>query len=184
MGPDLDLSHHFLTLRLARREADLLVRHVGALRGAMRQLLARHPTRVIAMVVLPNRLHALWCLPEAPGALARRVALLKAGFSRPLPAPEGRTPGQLRRREKGIWCRGHWAERVAEGPPLARCRARIHRAPVLAGLCARPQDWPFSSIHRDLRRGGMGQVAAWAPGAVDEEEEPLLIDEEEGLMMG
>jgi hypothetical protein len=61
---------------------------------------------------------------------------------------------------------------------------RIHRAPVLAGLCARPQDWPFSSIHRDLRRGGMGQVAAWAPGVVDEEEEPLLIDEEEGLMMG
>ena len=143
----------FLTLRLARRGDDLLIRHIEALRGAMRTVLHHHPMRIDAIVVLPAVIHTLWTLPPTDRDGPGRIRLLKSIFSRALPQPDCRTPTQLRRGDKGIWRRSYWALPVRDRITFDRHRDLIHLSPVQAGLCTRPQDWPHSSIHRDIARG-------------------------------
>ncbi|MEA3298648.1 MAG: hypothetical protein U9R22_00315 [Pseudomonadota bacterium] len=55
---------YFFTVNLANRRSDLLVRHVDELRAAMARVKLRHPFSLIAMVVLPGHLHAIWRLPS------------------------------------------------------------------------------------------------------------------------
>lgn len=53
----------FFTVNLADRREDYLTRHIEVLRQAVRQTRSRHPFEIIAMVVLPDHLHAIWTLP-------------------------------------------------------------------------------------------------------------------------
>src|SRR5690606_21407077 len=61
---DVCSSDLFFTVNLANRRSDLLVRHVDELRAAMARVKLRHPFSLIAMVVLPGHLHAIWWLPS------------------------------------------------------------------------------------------------------------------------
>lgn len=54
---------YFFTVNLAERGTDILVRHVNDLRTVINQVKERHPFSVVAMVVLPEHLHAIWRLP-------------------------------------------------------------------------------------------------------------------------
>ncbi len=49
---------YFFTVNLAERNADTLLRHVDALRKVIDKVKQAHPFSVIAMVVLPEHLHA------------------------------------------------------------------------------------------------------------------------------
>jgi len=53
----------FFTVNLADRRQGYLIRHIDVLRQAVRQTSSRHPFEIIAMVVLPDHLHAIWTLP-------------------------------------------------------------------------------------------------------------------------
>ncbi|MDF1728195.1 MAG: transposase [Sulfitobacter sp.] len=143
---------HFITLRLAHPSAGTLVCHVQTLRAAMRSLLHHHPLRIDAMVILPDRLHAIWTLPPGDDDLGNRVGLLKSKFSREMAEPPFRSPAQIARGDKGIWKPGYWSERLHTLTEVRQRRDLLYRAPVAAGLCADPADWPHSSIHRDQDR--------------------------------
>jgi len=143
----------FLTLRLARRHDDLLVREIDALRYAMRHTLERHPFRVDAIAVLPNVIHTLWTLPDGDGNYPVRVGMLKSRFSRAMPMPAHRTSTQIQRAEKGIWQRRYWEHQIRDAQDLGRHRDMIYLSPVHAGLCATPRDWAHTSLHRDLAQG-------------------------------
>ena len=78
----------FFTVNLNDRSATLLVDHIDSLRAAIGQVKARHPFDILAMVVLPDHLHALWRLPEDDGDYPLRWSLIKAAFSRQLPPLE------------------------------------------------------------------------------------------------
>ena len=76
----------FFTVNLADRRRRLLTQHIDQLRRALRTVRERHPFTIDAMVVLHDHLHAVWTLPEGDADFATRWQLIKATFSRGLPA--------------------------------------------------------------------------------------------------
>lgn len=59
----------FFTVNLLlRRDNDLLIRHVGILRHAVRRVHRLPPFVIDAWVVLPEHMHCVWMLP--PGDMA------------------------------------------------------------------------------------------------------------------
>lgn len=144
---------YFFTLRLAQHGDDLLIRRVELLRRAMRATLQRKPFRIDAITVLPATIHTLWTLPPGDDAYPARMAMLKSHFSRACPMPANRTATQIKRAEKGIWQRRYWEHVIRDAADFERHRDLIYLSPVHAGLCPRPQDWPHTSLHRDLKNG-------------------------------
>jgi putative transposase len=51
---------YFLTVTLAERGSDRLVRHAGLVREVFRAILRERPFRIDAIMVLPNHLHTVW----------------------------------------------------------------------------------------------------------------------------
>jgi REP element-mobilizing transposase RayT len=76
---------YFFTVNLAERDRTVLVDQVGSLRSAMREVLARHPFYIDAMVVLPDHLHALRTLPAGDCDYPMRWASIEGAFSRRIP---------------------------------------------------------------------------------------------------
>lgn len=155
----------FFTIRLADRTSDLLVREISALRQAMRATKHHHAFHIDAIVILPSVIHTILTLPEGDSDYPNRVGMLKSKFSRGQPMPAHRTLNQIKRGEKGIWQRRYWEHQIRDAADFARHRDLIYQSPVHAGLCATPQDWPHSSLHRDLIKGDIppapqGQGAA------------------------
>ena len=154
---------YFFTVRLEDRASDLLTREVDLLRASVRATMVRRPFRIDAAVVLPDRLHMIWTLPAGDGAFSERWRQIKATFSRHLEPPERVCRSKVARGEKGIWQRRFWEHLIRDAADHAMHLRLIEEAPVAAGLCARPQDWPFSSVHR-----GGGAARAGAGGGVAE----------------
>ncbi|MFT0182665.1 REP-associated tyrosine transposase [Pseudomonas benzopyrenica] len=156
----------FFTLNLNDRSATLLVDHIGSLRQAVREVKVRHPFDVLAMVVLPDHLHALWRLPDDDGDYPLRWSLIKAGFSRQLPPLETVNLSRRLKRERGVWQRRYWEHRIRDEQDLQRHFDYIHFNPVRHGHARRAVEWPYSSIHRYVRAGVL--PADWA-GQRDED---------------
>lgn len=146
-------STYFLTLRLADPCGDTLVRHIADLRRAMRHTLDRHPFQIDAIVVLPSVIHTIWTLPPDAAGCRTRIGVFKSRFSRAMPMPQNRTPAQIARGEKGIWQRRFWEHQIRDRDDLNRHRDLVYLSPVEAGLVTHPQEWPHSSLHRDLKNG-------------------------------
>jgi len=54
---------YFFTVTLIDRHSEDLTRHIELLREAVRATKQRQPFEIIAWVVLPDHLHAVWTLP-------------------------------------------------------------------------------------------------------------------------
>ena len=174
----------FFTVCLAEAGSSLLVDEVERLRVAVRRTMAERPFRVRAWVVLPDHMHCVWDLPEGDadysvrwGAIKARFSqdLRRAGFTPPPRRPQvisGRYGGvnpalRLHKGEVAIWQRRFWEHHVRGTEDLAACVQYCWQDPVTHGLAARPQDWPWSSYHRDAAAQGARKVAACAhAGAV------------------
>jgi REP-associated tyrosine transposase len=123
------------------------------LRGAVRKTRAKHPFRIVEIVVLGDAIHTLWRLPEGDGDFSIRWRMLKSLFSRDVAAPEDTGTMRLRPGEKGLWQRRFWEHMIRDSEDLAAHRHMILTAPVQAGLVNRPEDWAHSSVHRAIARG-------------------------------
>ncbi|MEL6913740.1 MAG: transposase [Pseudomonadota bacterium] len=208
----------FFTVCLAHRGASLLVDEVAMLRAAVAEVKAAHPFEILAWVVLPDHLHAVWRLPDGDRAYGQRWGAIKSNFSRGVLRKHGwpktkvvvTASGEVRRvrtahhgvedgrcavrtlrashvkrRELGIWQRRFWEHHVRDEAALGACvrycwvrgvpetvqwtvsAPNARSAPVKHGLVARAVEWPYSSIHRDVRAG---RVEAEWQGAVPEME--------------
>ncbi len=144
---------YFFTVRLQDRQSALLVDRVDLLRDCVRLAHARWPFAIDAAVILPDHLHMIWTLPPGDADYSKRWRLIKSAFSRQVDGPPNLTRGEMARGEKGIWQRRFWEHHIRDEPDLRAHRAFIATAPIQAGLAARPTDWRWSSVHRDLRRG-------------------------------
>ena len=138
----------FLTLCLAERGSDLLVRQIGALRGAVREALIVQPFRIDAWVVLPDHMHCVWTLPEGDADFSGRVGRIKAAFSKSMPDVPLRA-SHVRRRERGIWQRRFWEHHVRDEAEFVAAFRYCWENPVKHGLVREVREWPFSSWHRD-----------------------------------
>jgi putative transposase len=143
----------FFTVALADRTRRTLVERIDALRAAVRRVRARRPFAVVAWVVLPDHLHAVWTLPPGDADFATRWALIKGAFARCVPAVEDGGRGRRERGERGLWQKRYWEHRVRDEEDLARCVDYVHFNPVKHGHAARAADWPYSTIHVWIRRG-------------------------------
>ncbi|HET6632000.1 MAG TPA: transposase [Rhodanobacteraceae bacterium] len=153
----------FFTVNLADRASGLLVDHVGALRDAVRRVKRTHPFEINAWVVLPDHLHALWTLPPGDADFSTRWALIKAGFSRGIRPGEDIVHSRRRTGERGVWQRRFWEHRIRDEMDYANHFAYIHINPVKHGHVPRASEWPYSSIHRYIRRGMVSADWAWHP---------------------
>jgi putative transposase len=153
----------FFTLNLANRQSDLLVRHVDSLRDVMRRVKAAHPFTIMAVVVLPDHLHALWRLPPDDAGYPLRWSLIKAGFSGLIPKEERLSASRVAKRERGIWQRRYWEHRIRDERDFARHVDYIHYNPVKHGWVRSPREWPHSSVHRYIARGELPRNWGMAP---------------------
>ena len=150
---------------MINRKQDLLVRHIDILREAVRRVRQNHPFTIVAMVVLPEHLHAIWQLPQNDTNYPLRWSLIKACFSRALPKTESICPSRARKRERGIWQRRYWEHQIRNETDLQHHVDYIHYNPVKHGYTARPADWPFSSIHQYIAEGALPED--WGYGEMD-----------------
>ena len=74
----------FLTVNLADRGSDLLVRRIDDLRAAVRVTRAERPFAIEAWVVLPDHMHCVWRLPEGDSDFSTRMGAIKARSTRAL----------------------------------------------------------------------------------------------------
>ena len=153
---------YFFTVNLADRQSDLLVRHTGDLRAVIQAVKTARPFSIVAMVVLPEHLHAIWRLPPD---YPLRWSQIKAGFSRRLPKDERIRASRQTKRERGIWQRRYWEHQIRDENDLARHVDYIHYNPVKHGLVHRPVDWPHSTLHGYIERGML--TTEWAVSVDD-----------------
>ena len=145
----------FFTVALCNRHSRLLVEEVAALRDAVRITRKERPFQIEAWVVLPDHLHALWTLPEGDADYSTRWRLIKARFSRGLPMGP-RRPSHEARQERGIWQRRFWERHMRNEEDFAAHIRYCWINPVKHGLVEKPEDWRYSSVHRDIRSGQYG----------------------------
>jgi putative transposase len=138
----------FFTVTLADRSARTLVDHVHILRRAVRTTMAERPFRIDAWVVLPDHMHAVWTLPEGDHDFSTRWSVIKARFSRSMPHTHRRRSHEARR-EHGLWQRRFWEHHIRNDDDWANHVQYCWMNPVKHGLADRPEDWPYSSFHRD-----------------------------------
>jgi len=102
----------FFTINLLERRSDLLVRHIDALREAVRRTRRERPFRIDAWVVLPDHMHCIITLPEDDDDFSNRIKAIKIRFFRAIPATE-LSPRQQTGRREGL--------DLGQNGPCARC---------------------------------------------------------------
>ncbi|TRW98389.1 transposase [Paracoccus sp. M683] len=142
----------FFTVASARRGDRLLVDEIDRLRQAVQVTRAKRAFATEAWVVLPDHLHCIWRLPEGDTDYSVRWRLIKSRFSRGLPVGRLRDSHVLRQ-ERGIWQRRFWEHHIRDEADLAAHLRYCWWNPVKHGFVTRPEDWPYSSFHRDKAAG-------------------------------
>lgn len=144
---------YVFTVALADRTNTALVTHIDTLRSAVRMTRDERPFDINAWVVLPDHLIAVWTLPEGDADFSTRWRLIKARFSRAVDQDPPRSASKRRKQERGVWQRRFWEHAIRDPADHAAHVRYCWANPVRHGLVARPDAWPYSSIHRDIRRG-------------------------------
>ena len=149
---------YFFTLVTYQRRK-ILTTELGrrCLREAIEETQTRWPFHVVAIVLLPDHLHAVWELPRGDANYSLRLQRLKSAFTRKYLAGGGsegsRSPSRERKAERAIWQRRFWEHTVRDEDDLKRCVDYIHWNPVKHGLVPRVRDYPWSSFHRFVQLG-------------------------------
>lgn len=102
------------------------------------KLIAGHPNRyrLIDWCVMPNHVHVL-CKTNDALSLGEIIRSWKGGSSVEI--------NRLLQRTGRLWQREYYDRFIRDLDHYYDCRAYIRNNPVKAGLCSRPEDWPFSS---------------------------------------
>jgi putative transposase len=93
-----------------------------------------------AFVVMPDHIHLI--LTPQYIALERAVQFVKGGFSRRLAT------------KFPVWQRGFTDHRIRDRADFLTHRDYIHHNPVRTRLCQIPEDYPYSSAHRQANLSG------------------------------
>ncbi|MDR3459812.1 MAG: transposase [Verrucomicrobiae bacterium] len=130
----LDAGHGECWLRrpeLAKVVADALRFHAG------------QRFDLLAWVVMANHVHAV--VRPLPGFTLSQILQSWKGFS-------AREANRLLKRQGEFWQGESYDHLVRDDEDLSRCCHYTTMNPVNARLCARPEDWPWSSAYRPPAR--------------------------------
>ena len=147
------------------------------LREVMSACFSRWPTRMEAVVLLPDHLHVIWSLPADDSDYPARWGWLKKEFSKRWLAG-GQAAGPIaaarqRERRSGVWQPRYWEHSIRDQRDLERHLDYVHYNPVKHGLVTRVADWPWSSFHRWVRAGAYDE--GWGGSTME------FADIEEGV---
>jgi putative transposase len=114
--------------------------------------------QVYGYVVMPEHVHLLLSEPDKD-TLADALKLLKQGVSRRLLPKMGGPfkPDFGLSGEQHFWQKRYYDFNIRNYPQFVEKLRYIHRNPVKAGLCERPEDWEWSSF-RHYATGCAGRV--------------------------
>ena len=154
---------YFFTVALANRAASTLTDEIEALREAYAATRTERPFICDAFVVLPDHLHAVWTLPEGDADFSTRWRLIKTRFVRAIGATGARSRSKRFKQERGVWQRRFWEHCIRNEADYVMHVQYCWGNPVRHEFVDRAVDWPYSSIHRDIR---LGRVAAEWSGLV------------------
>lgn len=162
----------FFSVALASRGSDLLVSQVDLLRAAVLRTRDERPFLIDAFVVLPDHLHAVWTLPPGDADFSGRWAAIKARFTRAVKSPgrvglnptTSRSASKVAKGDAGLWQRRFWDHHIRDQTDYDAHVRYCWGNPVKHGLVGTAADWPFSSIHRDIKRGLVGAEWSGTPG--------------------
>jgi putative transposase len=144
---------YFFTVNLADRSGDALTAHVDDLRAAFAIARRRRPFAINAVVVLPDHLHTVWTLPEGDCDFSTRWKEIKTLFTRRTGLRPARSRSKARKGECGLWQRRFWEHTIRDEADYRAHVLYCWGNPVRHGYVTRAVDWPWSSIHRDMRLG-------------------------------
>jgi REP-associated tyrosine transposase len=141
-------------VNLAERRGDrLLVERIDVLRAAFRNVRARHPFPIEAIIILPDHLHCVWTLAPGDKDCSTRWSLIKGHLSGAIEKGERISQSRAKRGERGIWQRRFWKHLIRDQTDFNRHVDYGHWNPVKHGWLRRVADWPHSSFHASRRRG-------------------------------
>lgn len=127
------------------------------LRSAYNDTLVRYQIESLALVVLPDHLHAIWVLAGGQTDYAKCWSALKSNFTRAWLAAGGAeaqvTPSQEARGRRGVWQRNYWAHYLPTTTDFEQHLDYIHYNPVRHGYAACPHAWRFSTFRRWISFG-------------------------------
>jgi putative transposase len=142
---------YFFTVNLAKRGGTVLTDRIDHLREAYRLTVAEQPIRCEAMVVLPDHIHAVWTLPPGDADISRRWQKIKGRFTHATGLRGAQSRSMEDKRDAGLWQRSFREHMIRDADEERRAIAYCLNDPVRHGLVVDATDWPFSTIHRDLR---------------------------------
>jgi putative transposase len=149
-------TYFFTLVTHARRPflCDPLARH--CLRTAIKEIQRNRPFELVAMVLLPDHLHAIWSLPARDQSYHVRWRRIKEVFTQGYLAGGGSegpiSAGRRARGERGIWQRRYWEHTIRDEFDFERHFDYLHYNPVKHGYARSPAEWPHSSFHRWVRQ--------------------------------
>ncbi|ORJ50283.1 hypothetical protein B2M27_10800 [Kluyvera intermedia] len=130
----------FFTVNLKNRRSFLLTTHIEALRQAVNTVRQRKPFHIDAWVVLPEHIHCVWTLPADDTDYSGRWRDIKKQFTRTL-------------QQRSIWQPRFWEHTIRDDVDYRHHVDYVYNNPVKHGWVEQVRDWPFSTFHRDVRRG-------------------------------
>jgi putative transposase len=144
---------YFFTLATANRAPLFADAEGRAMLGrAIRARCAQSPFTTIAIVLMPDHLHAIWTLPAGDDDYPSRWRAIKATFAHEWLRRGGLeqrvTPGYQSQRHRGVWQPRYMEHVIGEEQDLQNHVDYIHYNPVKHGYVRSPRQWPWSSFRR------------------------------------
>ena len=145
------LCYHVINRGNGRAEVFHKARDYQAFVDLLRESRARVPMRILAYAVMPNHFHAcVW--PHADGDLGRWMQWLLTAHVR-------RYHGHYQTSGRGhVWQGRFKAFPIEADSHLLTVLRYVERNPLRAGLVARSEDWPWSSLRERKQESADGFV--------------------------
>jgi len=149
---------YFFTLVSYRRQKILCNEFIRrSLRKAIKVTQIKHPFTVDAWVLLPDHLHCIWTLPAHDKDYSTRWSVIKRRVSvacaKRYKQDHLMNDSKLKYRESTIWQRRFWEHQIRDQNDFNQHLDYIHYNPVKHGLCERPVEWRYSTLHRYIKNG-------------------------------
>jgi putative transposase len=123
----------------------------------LRECRSRWPFETIAMVVLPDHLHAMWSLPREDDRYSARWSWIKKEFTKRWLANGGQelavTLNEKYEHRRGIWQPRFWEHTIDDESDFDNHFHYIHFNPVKHQHVACPRAWKASTFHRWMKAG-------------------------------
>ena len=133
------------------------VGNVRTFRNISNEVRDELPFKEIACVILHDHIHSIWKLPDSAHDFSKRWGIIKRRVS--LDCAEHYKKDYLinaskkKHRESTIWQRRFWEHQIRDQNDLNRHIDYIHYNPVKHGLCKRPAEWQYSTLHKYIKEG-------------------------------